>query len=113
MVVSRSLLTFPPRKKDGKQREEICSETWFRFAVSASSETQFRFLRKLFWLAPSPSKSVLADIVTAVPGTTDRGTGNDILDAILHCRNENVPAFPSPERRSRNEERCVVPVPGD
>jgi hypothetical protein len=38
-------------------------------------------------------------------GTTDRGTRNDILDVILHCRNENVPAFPSPERRSRNEER--------
>jgi SpoVK/Ycf46/Vps4 family AAA+-type ATPase len=29
-------------------------------------------------------------------GTTDRGTENVILDAILHCRNENVPAFPFP-----------------
>jgi hypothetical protein len=44
-------------------------------------------------------------IVTAIPGTTDRGTRNVILDAILHCRNENVPAFPSPERSSRNKER--------
>jgi hypothetical protein len=36
-------------------------------------------------------------IVTVVPGTTDWGTRNDILDAILHCRNK---------KRSR------VPVPG-
>jgi hypothetical protein len=32
-------------------------------------------------------------IVTAIPGTTDRGTRDIILDAILHCRNENVPTF--------------------
>jgi len=26
---------------------------------------------------------------------TDRGRRNDILGAFLHCRNENVPVFPS------------------
>jgi hypothetical protein len=43
-------------------------------------------------------------IVTAVPGTTNRGTGNNILNAILHYMNENVLAFPFPERHSRNVE---------
>ena len=39
------------------------------------------------------------------------GTRNDVFDAFLHCGNENVPAFPSWNDRSRNMECCIVPVP--
>jgi len=41
------------------------------------------------------------------------GTGNGTWDLFLHCRNENVPMFPSrkPEQCSWNVEPRGIPVP--